>query len=53
MKAPQIIMIVWMAMSLGAALIKDGDEKEGNYSFWQTLFTLGLEFAVLKWGGFF
>ena len=51
-KAPQIIMIVSMAISLYSALQKHAKPKEGNESFWVSFLGVCIEVAILWWGGF-
>ena len=51
MNAPQIIMIVLMAMGLGIAIVKDGEPHK--YSVWGTFVGTVLTVALLWWGGFF
>lgn len=53
MGMPQIVMILIMGANLGMNLIKDGEPQEGKYSFWATLAGAAIQFALLKWGGFF
>lgn len=52
MRAPQIILIILYAMAVTFSLCKHG-ENRGNYNFWSTLISVGIEVAILKWGGFF
>ena len=53
MRAPQIIMVIQLALSLGAMLILHGKPKEGKYNFWSTIVSVGAYVALLWWGGFF
>lgn len=53
MRAPQIIMIVIMAMGLGINLTKHGEPKEDNYSFPIALLATAIQAGLLIWGGFF
>lgn len=53
MKAPQIIMITVLAMGLGITLVKNGEPKDGEYSFLTTIISTVIEVAILWWGGFF
>ena len=50
---PQIIMTVWLALSLGCHLASHGKPKEGNYSFWTALISVSLEVFLLYKGGFY
>lgn len=52
MGTPQIIMIVIMTMSLTISLLNHGYDK-GEHNFWAALIGTVIEFAILKWGGFF
>ena len=52
MRAPQITMIILFTTSLTIDLLKHGESK-GNYNFWSGLIGAAIEFAILKWGGFF
>lgn len=53
MKAPQIIMIIILAMGVGINLVKHGEPKDGNYSFPISLISAAIEVGLLIWGGFF
>ncbi len=53
MKAPQIIMIVIMAMNLGINLVKHGELKDETYSFPISLVSTVVNVGLLIWGGFF
>lgn len=53
MKAPQIIMIAIMAMSLGINLVKNGEIREDTYSFPISLVSTAVNVGLLIWGGFF
>jgi hypothetical protein len=53
MKAPQIIVIVLFAMSVGIDLVRDGEPKTGSHSVWITIADAVLTLGLLKWGGFF
>ena len=52
MKAPQIIMIVMLAINLFDAMRHHGKPKEGNVSFWVTFLAACIDVALLWWGGF-
>ncbi len=49
---PQITMIVFMGIALGASLVKHGESK-GNYSAPWALVAVVLEAWILYEGGFF
>ena len=53
MKAPQIIMIIIMAMNLGINLVKNGEPKSETYSFPVSLVSVVINVGLLIWGGFF
>jgi hypothetical protein len=53
MGIPQIIMIVWIALSLGVALARHGEYHDGKYNFFVTLIVVIIEIFVLYRGGFF
>ena len=53
MKAPQIIMIALLGMGLGINIVKNGEPKEGVYSFPVQLVSTLIEVGLLIWGGFF
>lgn len=53
MGIPQIIMIVFMAMNLGIALVKHGEyKKQEKYSFGTALLGIIIEATILYFGGF-
>ncbi len=53
MKAPQIITIVAWAMAGGINLVKHGENKNEKYDFVIWCIATVIDFAILKWGGFF
>lgn len=53
MNAPQILMTLLIGINLGFNLIKDGETETRKYSFFYALVGACVEFAILKWGGFF
>lgn len=53
MGTPQIVMIVLYAISIGITMQKHGKPKEGTESLWLSLFAVGINVAILYWGGFF
>ena len=52
MKAPQIIMIVLIAINLVIELILNGQEIPQKHNFAQQLVAKALLIALLYWGGF-
>lgn len=48
-----IILLVIMCMGLGISLAKDGQEKEGTYNFWLTLFLCIIELVLYYYAGLF
>ena len=53
MKAPQIIIIVLIAMNVGLHLAKHGQPRTDKYDFFWELFGKAILVALLWWGGFF
>ena len=53
MGIPQIIMITLLGMGLGMHMIKNGEPREGVYSFPIQLVSTLIEIGLLVWGGFF
>ena len=53
MKAPQIIMIVVLAVNVWQNLEKHGETKCSEYHFGVALIAAALEVGLLYWGGFF
>jgi len=53
MKAPQIVYICIMALSLGMTASRHGEPKKGNESFFISLIAVAIQTAILLWGGFF
>lgn len=51
--APQIIYLALTLLGLGIVLAKDGQRKEGKYSFWSSLFLQAITIWILIAGGFF
>lgn len=49
---PQIIMIIFMVMSIGFALAKDGQPKTDKHSFGWSLVVCVIYSLILWWGGF-
>lgn len=52
MKAPQVIMIIWLTTSVIGSLFLHGKER-GKINFFRTVFYVIFEVLILKWGGFF
>ena len=52
MKAPQIIMIVWMAINLVLQMILNGETTEQKHSFGSQLIGTLILVGILYWGGF-
>lgn len=50
---PQIVVIAFMFIKLGAHLAKHGEEVCLKYSFWNALIVSAVELFVLYMGGFF
>lgn len=53
MRLPQIIIIALYSMNLGINLVKNGEQRTGNYSFFTALIAVAINIALLRWGGFF
>lgn len=52
MNGGQITYIVLMALSLGLALERHGKERTSKNNFWVELIAVGIQVAILWWGGF-
>jgi hypothetical protein len=52
MNAPQIVMIILMALEVGVSLALNGKARRENYSFWVKLGDTAILVGVLMWGGF-
>jgi len=53
MHAPQIIMIILLALGVWQSLMKHGEYRsDEKYNFWASLIAAGIEVALLYWGGF-
>ena len=50
---PQFIYLILSIIGLGVELSKDGKPKEGNHSFWISLFATAVVYSLLFYGGFF
>ena len=53
MGAPEIIMICLYAITLYEHITKDGEPREGQYSWIGALIGTGIGVGLLWWGGFF
>jgi hypothetical protein len=53
MQAPQIILIVFTAISFLTYLRGHGKPKTGNYNLFYWTIAACIEYALLIWGGFF
>jgi hypothetical protein len=52
MRAPQIITIVLMALSVSGSLSRHGEPKEGCYNAAKDILGIVVIAALLWWGGF-
>lgn len=52
MNGPQLVILLLMVFELGGAVGRDGQPKEGVYSFWWTAVTWGVIAAILWAVGF-
>lgn len=53
MNGAQITWIVIHAIALSSALEKHGEYKVEKNNFWVTAIAIAIDYALLKWGGFF
>lgn len=53
MDAPQIVLIVLWAVSLGIHMRDHGKPKTGTESVWQVIISLAIINAILWWGGWY
>ena len=53
LEIPQIIYCVMFIIALGINAIYHKQTKKVVFNFWTTLFAVGVEIALLVWGGFF
>ena len=51
--APQIIILILMAIGMGVSLARYGERKRDCYDFSDILFGPTITFGLLYWGGFF
>jgi hypothetical protein len=49
---PQIVMLVLYVCNAILSIIHHGEEQE-PYNAWTTMLGIAVNFAILKWGGFF
>ena len=49
---PQIVMLVLYVCNVTLSIIHHGEEQE-PYNAWTTMLGIAVNFAILKWGGFF
>lgn len=53
MNAPQIIIVIMYALSLGIEIQRHGEPKHGRENAWVTLVVIAINLGLLYWGGFF
>ena len=51
--APQIAMIALMTLSTGEHLVKNGEPRDGRWSFGVAVLSDAIVYGLLYWGGFF
>lgn len=49
---PQIVILVLYLNNFVLSIIHHGEEQE-PYNVWVTMLGIAINFAILKWGGFF
>lgn len=49
----QMVYLAIMLLNLGIHLAKHGEPRNENYNFWMCLIASVIEYAILKYGGFF
>lgn len=49
---PQIVMLVLYLCNAMLSAVHHGEEQE-PYNVWTTIIGIAVNFAILKWGGFF
>lgn len=49
---PQIVILVLYLVNIALSAIHHGEEQE-PYNVWVTMLGIAINFAILKWGGFF
>lgn len=50
---PQVIFCIWIGTGLGICAAKNGQPREGKFSFTGSVMRSVLLAALLYWGGFF
>lgn len=50
---PQYVYLALTFMGMGVCLVKDGERRDGKYSFWSSLLSSAFILWVLYVGGFF
>lgn len=49
---PQIVVLVLYLVNITLSAVHNGEE-QGPYNVWMTMLGVAVNFAILKWGGFF
>ena len=49
---PQIVVLVLYLVNITLSAVHHGEE-QGPYNVWMTMLGAAVNFAILKWGGFF
>ena len=49
---PQIVILVLYLLNFLLSAVHHGEEQE-PYNVWMTMLGIAVNFAILKWGGFF
>lgn len=49
---PQLVMLVLYVCNAILSIVHHGEEQE-PYNAWTTMLGIAVNFAILKWGGFF
>ena len=52
MGIPQILILSFYILNLGASLALHGKPQTGKFNFWSTLVVTVMVLALLYWGGF-
>ena len=50
--SPQIVVLLLYLCNITLAAVHHGEE-QGTYNVWLTMLGVAVNFAILKWGGFF
>lgn len=53
MKAPQLILVGLLCLSLGISMCEHGKEKVKKENAWYAIIAAAIQFGLLYWGGFF